>query len=66
MSKYVIIYDEKYDYYYASKKLFGVFNVGWVGIVSGCGSATLEGCEKNLRKVLKKGNFEKVVKEIEI
>ena len=65
-NKYVIIYDNKWDIFFASKKLFGIFNVGWLGIVSNTGSSTIERCEADLRKQIQKKSKNKVVKELEI
>ena len=64
MAKYVIIQPKDGSYCYASKKLFGIFNIGIAGYVGAVGR-TVEECEKDLIKVLNRGE-DKVLKEIEI
>ena len=68
MAKYVIIKQYPNDsWHYASKKLFGIFNIGIMGLVENVGSHNAEECEKQLREFLnsdRKNNV--VVKKLDI
>ena len=68
MAKYLIKQD-KNGGYYASKKLFGIFDIGVLRYVDGTASFDLSDCERLLRECLKnpkKYCEEVTIKEIEI
>ena len=63
MTKYIIV-QKPNGWYYASKKLFGIFNIWIGGYVDGTSSKSIDNCEEYLRRNL--STCSKAIKEINI